>query len=145
MKKLTPVLFVEAIEPCLPFWVERLRFDVKVEIPAGDGIGFVILVKDDVEVMLQSRASIAGDVPALAKGPFAATGVTLYLEVADLAPIRAAVKGCEIVIPGPKTVSGPTRSASARRAGSSSCSRRTHSASRPRSHSFLTHSANSRS
>jgi len=26
MKKLTPVLFVEAIEPCLPFWTERLGF-----------------------------------------------------------------------------------------------------------------------
>ncbi len=106
MRKLTPVLFVEAIEPCLPFWVDRLGFAKTVEVPAGDAPGFVILVKGAVEVMLQSRASIAGDVPALAEGPFAATGVGLYVEVDDLAPILEAVRGCEIVVPERRTAYG---------------------------------------
>jgi hypothetical protein len=106
MKKLTPVLFVESIEPCLPFWVDRLGFERRVEIPAGDTLGFVILVKGAVEVMLQSRASVASDVPALAEGQFSATGIGLYLEVDDLAPIRDAVRGFEVVIPERRTFYG---------------------------------------
>jgi uncharacterized glyoxalase superfamily protein PhnB len=106
MKKLTPVLFVESVEPCLDFWVGRLGFEKTFEFPAGDAIGFVILVKGAVEVMLQSRASVAADVPALAAGPFAASGVALYVEVDDIAPIREAVKGCEIVIPERTTFYG---------------------------------------
>ena len=107
-KKLTPVLFVEEIEPCLPFWVDRLRFDQRVEIPVGDALGFVILSKDDVELMFQSRACVAADVPALAGGPFAKDGVTLYLEVRDLAPVREATAGLEVVIPERRTFYGAT-------------------------------------
>jgi uncharacterized glyoxalase superfamily protein PhnB len=106
MKKLTPVLFVERIEPCLPFWVDRLGFEKTVEVPAGDGIGFCILVHGEVELMLQSRASVADDVPALSKGPFANDGLGLYLEVEDIAKVRDAVNGCEIVVPERTTFYG---------------------------------------
>ncbi len=58
MKKLTPVLMVEEIEPCLPFWVERLGFQKVTEVPEGDKLGFVILAKGNVQVMYQSRASL---------------------------------------------------------------------------------------
>jgi len=105
LKKLTPVLFVEAIEPCLPFWVERLGFEKTVEVPHGDRLGFVILVRDDVEVMLQTRASVAEDVPALAAEP---SRSFLYLEVADLAPVVERLQGADIVIPVRKTFYGAT-------------------------------------
>lgn len=90
MKKLTPNLIVERIEDCLPFWVERLGFEKTVEVPEGKRLGFVILRQGPIEVMLQSRASLAKDVPAVAEGPHRSV---LYCEVADLAPIRAALKG----------------------------------------------------
>jgi uncharacterized glyoxalase superfamily protein PhnB len=70
--------------------VQRLGFAQTVEVPDGDRLGFVILQRDDLEVMLQSRASPAKDVPAIADGPH---GAVLYFEVADLAPIRAALDG----------------------------------------------------
>ncbi len=106
MRKLTPVLFVEKIEPCLGVWIDRLGFAKTVEVPAGEALGFVILVNGGVELMLQSRASVAGDVPALATGPFACDGLGLYLEVDDLAPIKEAVRGCEIVVPERTTFYG---------------------------------------
>lgn len=106
MKKLTPVLLVDAIEPCLPFWTGRLGFEKTVEVPEGGAAGFVILVKGAVEVMLQSRASVRADLPALASGPFASDGVGLYLEVDDLGPILEAVRGCEIVVPDRRTAYG---------------------------------------
>jgi uncharacterized glyoxalase superfamily protein PhnB len=90
MKKLTPNLIVDSIEECLPFWVDRLGFGKTVEVPNGDRLGFVILKHGDVELMLQSQASMNTDVAAIAKGPHR---TTLYFEVEDLAPIREALRG----------------------------------------------------
>ena len=50
----------------------------------------MILQRGDVELMLQSRASLTKDVPAVAEGPHR---TVLYIEVADLAPIRKALAG----------------------------------------------------
>jgi uncharacterized glyoxalase superfamily protein PhnB len=98
MNKLTPVLAVDAIEPALPFWCERLGFQVLARVPGPDGkqLGFVILQRDAVEVMLQTRASIAADVPRLATAPNCAA---LFLEVADIEVIAKAVDGEEVVVP----------------------------------------------
>ncbi len=102
--KLAPVLVVDAIEPCLPFWTDRLGFTRTVEVPEGDRLGFVILAKDGVEVMYQSRESVRKDIPALANGP--AGGANLYIEVDDVAAVERAVKGAEIVVPRRKTFYG---------------------------------------
>src|SRR6202171_1645902 len=61
MKKLTPVISVDQIEPSLPFWIERLGFQKTAEVPEKDKLGFVILIKGSVEVMYQTRASVAKD------------------------------------------------------------------------------------
>jgi len=90
MKKLTSNLIVDSVEECLRFWVDRLGFEKTVEVPEGDRLGFVILKRGDLELMLQSRASLLKDVPAIADGPHRAV---LYFEVADLAPIRTALEG----------------------------------------------------
>jgi uncharacterized glyoxalase superfamily protein PhnB len=98
IKKITPVLFVEEIEPCLKFWVDRLGFQKTVEVPEGSKLGFVILEKDGVEVMYQTYASADKDVPTMStvvrKGP-----TFLYVEVVNLDPIVAAMKGAEVVMP----------------------------------------------
>ena len=104
MRKLSPVLTVEAIEPCLSFWVDRLGFTRVAEVPDGDRLGFVILQKDGIEVMYQSRESVRKDIPALADVP--AGGTNLYIDVADVAAVERAVKGVEIVVPRRKTFYG---------------------------------------
>jgi catechol 2,3-dioxygenase-like lactoylglutathione lyase family enzyme len=103
MKKITPNLIVPSIEDCLPFWVGRLGFEKTVEVPNGDRLGFVILKQGDVELMLQSRSSLAGDIPAVADGPHLAT---VYIEVVDLAPIRRALQGHPLVVPERTTFYG---------------------------------------
>lgn len=105
LKKLTPVLFVERIEPCLPFWIERLGFQKTAEVPEGGALSFVLLVRDGVEVMLQTRASVAKDIPALAGEP---SRSFLYVEVADFADIKRRLEGADIVIPERKTFYGAT-------------------------------------
>ncbi|APR75600.1 Hypothetical protein A7982_00946 [Minicystis rosea] len=103
MKKLTPNLIVDRIEDCLPFWIDRLRFEKTVEVPHERGLGFVILKRGDVELMLQSRASLRDDVPALAERAHRAV---LYLEVDDLAPIRTALDGWPTLVPERTTFYG---------------------------------------
>jgi uncharacterized glyoxalase superfamily protein PhnB len=102
-RKLSPVLIVEAVEPSLPFWTERLGFAKVVEVPHGDRLGFVILARDGVEVMYQSRDSIRNDIPALADTP---PGATLYIEVSDIAAVERAIEGVEVVVPRRQTFYG---------------------------------------
>lgn len=91
MTKLTANLIVDAIEPCLTFWVDRLGFEKTVEVPHDGRIGFVILKRgDSLELMLQTESSLAADVGDVAKGPH---GAVLYIEVPDLGPIRHALDG----------------------------------------------------
>ena len=103
MKKLTPVLVVEEIEPCLSFWSDRLGFEKTVEVPEGDKLGFVILAKDSVEVMYQSRASVRMDVPALGEESFRSA---LYIEIGGLNEVIQKLAGAEIVVPLRETFYG---------------------------------------
>src|SRR5262249_47927974 len=107
LKKLTPVLYVESIEPCLSFWVDRLGFQKVAEVPEGDKLGFVLLSKDGIEVMYQSRASLAKDIPALSKGDLKSSTV-LYIEVDNIDEVLSKLSGVEIVVPKRKTFYGAT-------------------------------------
>jgi uncharacterized glyoxalase superfamily protein PhnB len=107
MHKLSPLLTVEAIEPCLPFWVERLGFAKTVEVPDGGSLGFVILAKDGVEIMYQSRASVAKDIPPMASGSAnAKPAMGLFIEVSDIDEVERALSGVEQVIPRRRTFYG---------------------------------------
>jgi catechol 2,3-dioxygenase-like lactoylglutathione lyase family enzyme len=102
-RKLAPVLIVDAVEPCLGFWTDRLGFTKALEVPEGEKLGFVILVGDGIEVMYQSRASVRNDIPVLADTP---PGTMLYVEVADVAAIERKMKGLVPVVPRRKTFYG---------------------------------------
>jgi hypothetical protein len=97
VKRITPVLFVKEIEPVLPFWVDKLGFSKAIEVPYGNKLGFVALQKGSTEVMYQSYASVAEDMPLLKeidKGP-----TFLYIEVDNLDAVLAALKGSKVVQP----------------------------------------------
>jgi uncharacterized glyoxalase superfamily protein PhnB len=98
VKRITPVLFVQDIEPCVKFWVERFGFEKTVEVPEGNKLGFVILQKGNVELMYQSYASADKDVSAVSqvirKGP-----TFLYVEVENVDEIIGALRGVEVVMP----------------------------------------------
>jgi hypothetical protein len=104
IRKLTPILYVEEIEPVLPFWTDRLRFAVTTEVPQGDNLGFVILEKDGIEVMYQTRASVQADVPAVSGTPVG--GSILFIEVDDLEGLMGSLEGVPIVVPRRKTPYG---------------------------------------
>ena len=104
MKKLTPVIMVEGIEPCLPFW-ERLGFTRTAELPDGDRLGFVILAKDSVEVMYQTHESVEKDGAGLVPRAHG-HGAALFIEVGAVENVARALDGIEIVVPRRKTFYG---------------------------------------
>ena len=97
VKKITPILFAEEIEPCIRFWTEKMGFQKTIEVPEGNKIGFVMLEKNGIELMYQSFASVDKDNAAIGaavrKGPS-----FLYIEVADLDAALEATKGAEMVM-----------------------------------------------
>ena len=64
MNKATPLITVDEIEPCLPFWTDALGFELTATVPHGDAVGFAMLNKGSVELMYQSRASVDADLGA---------------------------------------------------------------------------------
>src|SRR5688500_6913291 len=102
-RKLSPVLVVDRVEPAVAFWRERLGFEQQFEVPHGDEIGFVSLVQGGVEIMYQTRASVAADLPPLAEGVHR---TVLFIEVDDLDAVERAMQGVEIVHPRRTTFYG---------------------------------------
>jgi uncharacterized glyoxalase superfamily protein PhnB len=98
VKKITPILFAEELEPCIQFWTERMGFQKTIEVPEGDKVGFALVEKNGVELMYQSFSSAEKD--NAATGAAARKGPSfLYIEVADIDAAQAATKGAEIVMP----------------------------------------------
>ncbi len=97
MKQLSPLITVEAIEPCLPFWTERLGFEITGTVPHGDVIGFAMMSKGAVQIMYQTRASIADDIPALLED-FGTGKTPLFIEVEAIDPLLPGLEGAEVVV-----------------------------------------------
>lgn len=98
VKRITPVLYVQEIEPCVAFWVERMGFKTTAQVPDGDRLGFVILEKDGLEIMYQSFLSAEKDAPAVAKEIHGGRAF-LYIEVDNLQRVIDAMKGANVVVP----------------------------------------------
>jgi len=103
--KITPILMVDAIEPSLKFWVDKLGFEKTVEVPEGDKLGFVILQKDGTEIMLQSRESVKKDAGPAAEAVLS-QGASLYIEVDDFSDALKRVHGSDVLVPERTTFYG---------------------------------------
>lgn len=95
--RLTPVIFVDRVEPCLPFWTDRLGFTKVAEVPGPDGRPqFAMLVRDGIEVMYQTWAALEAELGA-ATAP-RGHSISLFIEVADLDQIDRALAGLPRVV-----------------------------------------------
>lgn len=94
IQQLTPNLAVDRIEPSAEFF-EKVGFEVSVQVPEGDHMGFAILVKENNQVMFQTRTSIIEDSEAFAAAAVAAP-VMLYVTVSDLAAVAKMLEGYDV-------------------------------------------------
>lgn len=108
MQAIVPNLIVPSIEACLPFYL-AIGFEKTAEVPhppdggPGSPLGFVILKHGPTELMLQSTASLALDVARLAGDTHRSV---LYVRVASLEPLRAALPPDSLVVPERTTFYG---------------------------------------
>lgn len=101
----TPIEIVDQIEPHFDFWVKRLGFTKTVEVPHGDRLGFVILAKDDQQIMLQTRSSIGEDIAVLAPHLEKRT-IIQYMDVDSLDAVLACLGDWKLLLPPRETFYG---------------------------------------
>ena len=97
--KITAVLIVEEIEKSLKFWVDRMGFQKTVDVPEGDKLGFVILVRDGAELMMQTITSVPNDEPKFAPEALQTKCCGLFVEVDDFEDVKRRLEGYPIVMP----------------------------------------------
>jgi uncharacterized glyoxalase superfamily protein PhnB len=108
LKQLTPVLIVDAVEPCIRFWVDRLGFAVTNEVPGPDGkLIFASVQLGTVEIMYQTRASVVEEQPGVARD-LMGHSVALFITVDDLDQVEKSLSGAPVVKPRHDTFYGST-------------------------------------
>lgn len=113
LRKSTPVLVVDRIEPAIPFW-QKVGLQLTTQVPdekAGDGrLAFVILAADGVEIMYQTVDSVQADLQASSMVsdafPSRPQQTCLFIEVSDLAGVEARLHGEKLVMPRRTTFYG---------------------------------------
>src|SRR5258706_14903892 len=111
LRALAPVLIVDAVEPCVAFWSERLDFAKENEVPGPDGkLVFASVKKDGVEIMYQTKASVLSDYPGTAQ-ELQGHSVGMFITVpavAGLDVIQRRTSGAPVVQPRHDTLYGAT-------------------------------------
>ena len=108
LARLTPVLVVDEVEPCVRFWVDRLGFLVENEVPGDDGwLVFASVKRGEIEVMYQSRPSVIAERPESA-AELVGHSTVLFITTEDLDRVEKAVAGAPVVSPRHTTFYGST-------------------------------------
>jgi catechol 2,3-dioxygenase-like lactoylglutathione lyase family enzyme len=102
---MSSVFLVDRIEPCLDFWVDRLGFDVRLQVHGDDHLEFATLGRDDLEFVYRTLDSLHEDTPGLVDGDHQ-PWVVIYLEVDDFDEILPRLEGLDIVVPARETILG---------------------------------------
>ena len=104
LDKLVTLLVVENIEARLPAWT-ALGYEVAVRVPDEGPLGFAILKSKAGELMLQTKKSLAEDVPGVAARE---PSYLLYADVSSVSEAKKALRGAEVIVPRRKTFYGAT-------------------------------------
>jgi hypothetical protein len=124
LRKSTPVLIVERIEPVLEFW-QRVGVMKVMDVPEGEGgaarLGFAILAGAGLEVMYQTVTSVQADLVASAgvRDAFRTTPQQgyLFVEVAGIRELEQRMQGERLLMPYRETFYGAKELAYDDRAG----------------------------
>jgi lactoylglutathione lyase len=101
-KKITANIIVSNVNETLDFYEEVLGFSLVMAVTEGSQqvvtvrdaatpLGFVIIRRDDMDLMLQSRKSLAKELPSLATSTVG-TSFTLYIQADDIEALYKGIK-----------------------------------------------------
>jgi uncharacterized glyoxalase superfamily protein PhnB len=110
-ESVAPVMYVERVEPTRDFFRDRLGFKQTAVVADGDELGFAMLEKDGVVVMIQSHASLIEDVGHDAARAVNETisgrgAVGLYVTVSDVDLVVPTLADADVIVPLRKTFYG---------------------------------------
>lgn len=110
-ESVAPVLIVERVEPTRDFFRDRLGFTQTAAVMDDDDLGFAMLEKDGVTVMIQSHASLIEDVGADAARAVNETltgrgAVTLFVTVSSVELVVPQLADADVIVPLRKTFYG---------------------------------------
>lgn len=105
IERLTPVLIVDEVEPCIEFWKAR-GFEATTTVPEGGRIGFAMLTRAGIELRYQSVASVARDVPAVLERCEGTWRTAVCSEVDDIESAASNLSGVDTVVPRRQTFYG---------------------------------------
>jgi len=100
--KITTNLMVVDVNETLDFYEKVLGFRLVMGVPEGSqqivttrdqdtALGFAILKRDEVELMLESQKSLCGELPEFQKRPVGGA-ITLYIQVASARELYEKIK-----------------------------------------------------
>ncbi len=92
----TAVFIVDRVEPTRDFFV-RAGFEVLAEVPDGDTLGFVILMKDGVQVMAETRTN-SREPASLREIMKESRRAAVFVEVDDVDAVVKALKGAKVLV-----------------------------------------------
>jgi hypothetical protein len=95
-ESIAPVLIVERVQPTRDFFRDRLGFAQTAVVADGDELGFAMLEKDGVVVMVQSHRSVIDDV-----GPDAAHAINTTISARGAVGLFLTVSDVELLVPRP--------------------------------------------
>ncbi len=100
----SPVLIVDAVEPTRAFFIDRLGFAVVAEVEHAGKLGFTMLQRHQVTVMVQSNASLRADAGEnFVPGPYQAS---IYVWIDDVEAFVPEVADADVVLPLRRTAYG---------------------------------------
>ena len=94
IQQVTSNLAVDRIEPSAAFF-EKIGFEITVQVPEGDHMGFAILAQGNNQMMFQTSDSLIEDNVAFTAASTMQPAM-LYITVDDLDAIKQALSGYEI-------------------------------------------------
>ena len=92
----TAVLIVDRVEATRDFFT-RAGFEVLAEVPDGDTLGFVILMKDSVQVMAETRTN-SREPASLQKIMRESRRAAVFFEVDDVDAVIKALAGARVLV-----------------------------------------------
>lgn len=96
VKRVTAVLLVDRVEPTRDF-LKRVGFAAIVEIREGDGIGFAILERDSVQLMVETRDN-PRESEALRAVTRQSSAAQVFVEVDDLDAVIDSLRSAPVLV-----------------------------------------------
>ena len=98
IKEVTANLVVDRIEPSADFFA-KVGFEINMQVPEGNHMGFALLKSGDAQLMYQTRESLKEDSATFEKAYDGRTPSMLFITVEDVAAVETSLAGYKVMMP----------------------------------------------